>query len=177
MTPLFRMLAAYSRWANARALDAAAGLPDADYRADLGAFFRSVHGTLNHMVVADRIWLHRFTGEGVAPTALDAELAGDIAALRDLRREVDARYAAFVDGLSEEALAGTFTYRRVSNGELMTQVLAPALMHAFNHQTHHRGQLHALLTRLTGTAPAMDLIYFPGELSDYASPGSASAAM
>ena len=68
----FDMLALYNRWANNRLYEAAAQLPDEDYRADRGAFFRSVHGTLNHVLVGDRIWMRRFTGEGEAPTRLDA---------------------------------------------------------------------------------------------------------
>jgi uncharacterized damage-inducible protein DinB len=62
MVPLFNMLAAYNGWANRRLYAAAAELPDEAYRADRGAFFKSVHGTLNHLLVADRIWMKRFTG-------------------------------------------------------------------------------------------------------------------
>jgi uncharacterized damage-inducible protein DinB len=69
---LFAMMAAYNAWANRRLYDAAAALPDADYRADRGAFFKSVHGTLNHLLVADRIWMRRFTEEGEHPNRLDA---------------------------------------------------------------------------------------------------------
>jgi uncharacterized damage-inducible protein DinB len=65
---LFEMLAAYNAWANERLYDAAARLPDAGYRADRGAFFGSIHGTLNHILVGDRIWMHVFTSEGVRPS-------------------------------------------------------------------------------------------------------------
>ncbi len=78
----FPMLAAYNAWANRRLYDAAAALPDADYRADRGAFFKSVHGTLNHLLVADRIWMRRFTGEGEHPNRLDAILFEDVSELR-----------------------------------------------------------------------------------------------
>ena len=74
MQPHFAMLARYNAWANGRVYDAAAALTDAQYRADRGAFFKSVHGTLNHLLVADRIWMRRFTGEGEAPSRLDAIL-------------------------------------------------------------------------------------------------------
>ena len=81
----FPMMAAYNAWANRRLYDAAAALPDADYRADRGAFFKSVHGTLNHLLVADRIWMRRFTGEGEHPNRLDAILFEDFAELRRAR--------------------------------------------------------------------------------------------
>lgn len=163
MTPHFRMLAAYNGWANNRLYDAAAALPDADYRADRGAFFKSVHGTLNHLLVADRIWMKRFTGAGEAPSRLDAILFEDLAPLRQAREAEDRRIIAYVDGLSEEALAGRFRFRRASSPEEFEQPLAPALLHVFNHQTHHRGQVHAMLTGLVGRAPELDLIFFQRE--------------
>ena len=67
----FMMFAAYNRWANARIYDAAAALPEEAFKRDVGAFFGSLMGTLNHILVADRIWLKRFTGEGEAPASLD----------------------------------------------------------------------------------------------------------
>jgi len=88
------MLAGYNAWANRRLYDAAAELDDADYRADHGAFFSSVHGTLNHLLVGDRIWMHRFTGEGPSLTKLDAILYEDFAELRAAREAEDDRIAA-----------------------------------------------------------------------------------
>ena len=70
----FDTFARYNAWANTRLFDAAALLSDTDYRADRGAFFRSVHGTLNHLLVTDRVWMSRFTGEGDSPERLDAIL-------------------------------------------------------------------------------------------------------
>ena len=160
LKPTFAAFARYNAWANRLIYDAAAELSDRDYRADRGAFFRSVHGTLNHLLVADRVWMQRFTGEGEAPSRLDAILHDDLADLRRAREAEDARIVAYVDGLDEAKLAGTISYRRVSTPEPFEQALAPALSHFFNHQTHHRGQVHALLTGLAGKAPEMDLLYF-----------------
>ncbi len=160
METFFRMMAAYNAWANTRLYDAAAALTDADYRADRGAFFKSVHGTLNHLLVADRVWMQRFTGTGEAPDRLDAILFDALPALRAARQAEDARIAAYVAGLDDAALAGTIAYRRVSTPEPMVQTLWPALAHVFNHQTHHRGQVHALLTALTGRAPELDLLFY-----------------
>jgi uncharacterized damage-inducible protein DinB len=162
-TPPFPMLAAYNAWANRRIYDVAATLPDADYRADRGAFFKSVHGTLNHLLVGDRIWMRRFTGEGEAPSRLDAILFEDFFELRRAREAEDARIAAYIGGLSEADLAGMLRYRTISNPRDIEQPLMPALMHFFNHQTHHRGQVHCLLTGLTGDAPSLDLLVYQRE--------------
>ena len=158
----YRMFAGYNAWANERIYDAAAKLADADYRADRGAFFKSVHGTLNHMLVADRIWMRRFTNEGEAPRQLDAILFDSLPALREARVAEDQRIHAFVESLDAAKLAGDFTYRTITNPTTLIQPLAPALDHFFNHQAHHRGQLHCLLTAIGGHdfAPSLDLILF-----------------
>src|SRR6516165_3773836 len=97
----FRQFAAYNAWANRRLYAAAAELSDQDYRADRGAFFRSMRGTLNHLLVADRVWMQRFTGEGQAPDRLDAILHDDLASLRTARAAEDRRIVAYVEGLDE----------------------------------------------------------------------------
>jgi uncharacterized damage-inducible protein DinB len=162
MTPaaLYRMFGHYNAWANRRLFEAAAQLSTEQYRADRGAFFKSVHGTLNHLLVTDRIWMRRFTGEGDAPDRLDAILFEAFEELRAAREAEDRRIVDFVDGLDEARIAGTIKYRRVSSPEEFEQQLAPALAHWFNHQTHHRGQVHALLTGLSGKAPELDLLMF-----------------
>jgi len=156
----FRMLAAYNAWANRRLYDAADGLDEADYRADLGAAFRSVHGTLNHLLVGDILWLARFRGQPNPPLRLDQILHEDRARLRAAREALDAEIAGFISALGDADIASTITYSMITRPETVTEPIAPALIHFFNHQTHHRGQVHALLTRLTGGAPALDLIYY-----------------
>jgi len=116
MKPMFEMLAGYNDWANRRLYDAAAGLADADYRADHSAFFGSVHGTLNHLLVGDRVWMHRFTGEGPSPTRLDEVLYDDFAGLRAAREAEDARIMAYVASLARSDLDGTIRYRTISRG-------------------------------------------------------------
>jgi uncharacterized damage-inducible protein DinB len=154
------MFAHYNAWANSRVYEAAARLSVQQYRADRGAFFKSVHGTLNHLLVTDLIWMQRFSGEGDAPARLDAILFETLDELRVAREAEDRRIIGFVGALDEQRLAGTIKYRRVSSPEQIEQQLAPALAHWFNHQTHHRGQVHALLTGLLGAAPELDLLYF-----------------
>jgi uncharacterized damage-inducible protein DinB len=160
MKPHFAMMAGYNAWCNERIYDVAAQLSDADYRADRGAFFKSVHGTLNHLLVADRIWLKRFSGKGEAPNRLDAILFENLSELRAARQKEDERIVAYVDSLSEADLAGRIRYRTITNPIEIEQPLAPALVHFFNHQTHHRGQAHCLLTGFGLDAPSLDLILF-----------------
>jgi uncharacterized damage-inducible protein DinB len=163
LTSHFRMLGHYNAWANARLYDAAMRLDETQYKADRGAFFKSVHGTLSHLLVTDRVWMQRFTGEGEAPARLDAILFETLDALHAARTVEDARIVAYVDGLDDARIAGTISYRRVSSPEQFVQQLAPALAHWFNHQTHHRGQAHALLTGLGQPSPELDLLFFQRE--------------
>lgn len=163
MTERYRRLATYNSWANQRLYDAAARVEDADYRADRGAFFKSLHGTLNHLLVGDRIWMHRFTGTGDAPTKLDAILFEDFAELRRARKAEDQRIEAYVNGLDAQKLKSTLSYTTITNPARVEQSFCEALDHFFNHQTPHRGQAHCLLTAIAGEAPSLDLIILQRE--------------
>ncbi len=163
MKERYARLAAYNEWANRRIYDAAKRLDDADYRADRGAFFRSLHGTLNHLLTADRIWMRRFTGQGDAPTRLDAILHEQLADLERAREAEDRRIVAFVGGLDAAKLAADFSYTTLSHPVTVEQPLADVLDHFFNHQTHHRGQAHCLLTAITGNSPPLDLLLLQRE--------------
>ncbi len=159
----WQMMAGYNEWANRRLYAAAAALSDAQYREDRGAFFKSVHGTLNHLLALDRIFLKRITGEGDAPDRLDAVLFEDFAPLAAARVAEDVRMIRFVDGLGEAELAGAFTFTPLTGTGVYEQGYAPALTHVFNHQTHHRGQVHTILTGMVGEAPVLDLLAFQRE--------------
>jgi uncharacterized damage-inducible protein DinB len=163
MLPIFRMFAGYNEWANERLYAAVAELADADYRADHGAYFGSVRGTLNHLLVGDRIWMRRITGKGEAPAQLDAILFEDLAALRAARAIEDHRIIIYVEGLTEQDLVRKIRYRTISRPADFEQELVYALPHVFNHQTHHRGQVHCLLTKITKDAPSLDLIVYQRE--------------
>jgi len=156
----WRMMAHYNAWANRRLYDACGELSEADLKAGLGAFFGSLLGTLNHLLVTDRIWMARFTGEAAPATALDATLHDALPALRAAREAEDARITAFVDGLDAGALAAPVAYVTLSAS---LAIRGAALAHLFNHQTHHRGQCHAMLTRLAVEAPPLDLVYYQRE--------------
>jgi uncharacterized damage-inducible protein DinB len=165
MKSRYVMFAGYNAWCNERLYDAAAKVSEADYRADRGAFFKSLHGTLNHLLVADRIWMKRFTGAGDQPPSLDAILYDEFEALRAARRSQDVLINRYVARLSELDLAATIRYRTLVNPQTIEQALSPALDHFFNHQTHHRGQAHALLSSIIGNeaTPSFDLIIYQRE--------------
>lgn len=154
------MFAAYNRWANACVYEAASGLTVEELNRDTGAFFRSMIGTLNHILVADRIWMKRFTGQGSAPSELNAILHSDLPSLTAARIAEDERIVEWIDSLPESAFAGRFTYLTVTDMRMVSQRLSPALSHFFNHQTHHRGQAHTILTTLGREGPVLDLIHF-----------------
>jgi uncharacterized damage-inducible protein DinB len=143
LKPHFDQLAAYNRWANRRIYTEAATLSDEARKHQAGLFFGSVHGTLNHMLVADYIWMRRFTGDGPQPARLNQILHDDFAELRAAREQEDERIVSFVTGLTR--YDQTLSYQN-STGKTYQQALASALTHFFNHQTHHRGQIHAGLT-------------------------------
>lgn len=156
----FRMFADYNEWANRRLYAAAADLSQSELRENKGAFFGSVLATLNHILAADRIWMKRFTGEGAAPTALDVTLHDDLAGLTSARKQEDARIIAWLAGLDPARLGATFSYTPLSSSTSITQKLGPTLAHVFNHQTHHRGQVHATLTALGQPSIVLDLAFF-----------------
>ncbi len=160
MTGHFRQLAAYNRWANARLYAAALALPEEAYRRPTGVFFGSLHGTLNHLLLTDRVWLKRLTGQGEHPTQLNAILYDDRADLTRARLAEDARLISVVEQYDDAQLAAKVAYRTMS-GAPQEQVLADILSHLFNHQTHHRGHGHACLSIVTGAAPpSLDLLLF-----------------
>lgn len=155
----FMMFAAYNQWANNRLYDAADKLTDEEFGRDTGAFFGSMMGTLNHLLVTDRIWMKRFTGQGDAPASLDFIIQRALPALRMAREAEDRRIVEWVEGLSDKDIAGRFSYV-TTDMRTISQRLAPALDHLFNHQTHHRGQAHMILTTLGYASVTMDLMYF-----------------
>jgi uncharacterized damage-inducible protein DinB len=156
----FQMFAAYNHWANEVIYSAAATLTPAEFNDNKGAFFGSLMATLNHLLCADRIWMSRFTGTGDAPKALNTILFADISDLRPARDAEDQRISDWIDGLDETVLAQNFSYIPVSTPEPVTQKLGSALSHFFNHQTHHRGQCHMILTSLGKPSVTLDMVAF-----------------
>ena len=148
--------ATYNRLANETLYAACAGLSGAEYRRDLGAFFGSVHGTLNHLLLGDTLWMTRFEG-GVHPsTDLDAILFEKFEALRAAREQMDRRIDRFFSNLPEGFEKKSVRY--INNAGIdSNDPLAVILPHFFNHQTHHRAQVHTLLSQLGHKPPVLDL--------------------
>jgi uncharacterized damage-inducible protein DinB len=163
LTDHVRRFARYNRWANRRVYDACAQLAPDDYHAPRPSFFGSIHATLNHLLVGDSIWFGRFTGNIPAHmTRLDMILHETLADLRAARQAKDDEIIAFAESLDEAKLNNTFTYTNMA-GQQFTDPLFPPLMHVFNHQTHHRGQVHGLLSHAGASPPSLDMIYFMRE--------------
>jgi uncharacterized damage-inducible protein DinB len=153
-------LARYNVWATGRLLDEhIAPLPEEDYRRDVGLFFKSIHGTLNHLLVGEHLlWFRRFA-EGVSPSvALNAEVEPDRARLAKRLREGAQRWPAWIEQLPEPRLEGTLDYTTM-RGTRASLPFAATLAHVFNHGTHHRGQISAALTALGRPCPELDLVY------------------
>jgi uncharacterized damage-inducible protein DinB len=150
------IMAEYNRWMNLRLYQAAAKLPAAQVFADKGAFFGSLFNTLNHIAVADLIWLHRFAqleslqqlraamAPFPAPSTLTERLAESLAGLAELRASIDAVIVQLAGSITEQDLASTLRYSSTS-GAPQAKNFGLLLQHFFNHQTHHRGQASTLL--------------------------------
>jgi uncharacterized damage-inducible protein DinB len=163
-----KLFARYSRWQNQSIYAACEKLTDDTRKRNMGAFFKSIHNTLNHLMVADRLWLSRFDGEPAGVSSLDQVLYVDFSELKKQRGFLDDRVDRYVSSLSNAALVGTISYRPMSAPDSeITKPLAECVMHFFNHSTHHRGQVTTLLMQSGVDPGATDLPWLP---KDFASP-------
>jgi uncharacterized damage-inducible protein DinB len=156
-------LARYNRWQNENLYGVADTLSDAERRRERGAFFGSIHGTLSHLLWADRIWMSRFAGTprpaGGIPESVS--LYGDWGELKRERAAFDGVIVDWAERLDDDAVAGDLTW--FSNA-VKAEVSRPRwllLTHMFNHQTHHRGQVHCMLTQAGGKPGDTDLFIMP----------------
>ncbi len=156
---IFPTLAKFNPWVNAHLYDAAATLSDADYRHDCGAFFGSVHHTLNHILVVDRLWFGRAQGIKADVKTLDQILFDDFAALRAEREAEDQRIIDYVTQLSDDDLADVQSFHTM-DGMPSQMPRGLMLMSVFNHQTHHRGQITAMLSSFGADYGDIDLPYY-----------------
>ena len=161
----FRQLARYNAWANERIYAAAAELSDQERKAKRPSFFGSIHATLNHILVGDRVWLSRLTARPGGPlvskppeiTGLNQELYENFDELRAARIKEDARIDEVIGRYSDADLARNLDYANMAGEERHTP-MAQVLAHLFNHQTHHRGQVHGLLSDTRVAPPSLDMI-------------------
>jgi uncharacterized damage-inducible protein DinB len=156
-------LARYNSWMNEKLYGLAATLSDEERKRDRKAFFKSIHGTFNHLLVADRIWLGRFTGTaapdgfmGPGIRSLDQELYSDFGELRRQRALTDQALSAWVAELTPERLAAPLVFMR--RGHKVESPLWWSVAHVFNHQTHHRGQITTLFTQQGRDPGSTDLV-------------------
>lgn len=154
----FLRLARYNKWANAQIYDAASLLDREDYFADRRAYFKSMHGTLNHLLAIDKVWFGRFTADLYALPSYDVILHDNFGDLRAARNVFDDHITAVVEGMDDAAIMAPFRWIML-NGQPYTSTLDRCMTQIFNHQTHHRGQAHTLLSQLTGDAPPLDYFF------------------
>lgn len=153
-----RTLYAFNRWATGRLLDAARRLTPQDFTRDLGTSYRSVRGTLVHLVWAEWIWLRRWRGESPKQVFAQEEFA-DAEAVASRWREVEREQRAFLDGLTDDRLPVRLAYENLQ-GERWEYPLLHMLQHVVNHSSYHRGQVVTLLRQLGHTPPPTDFLVF-----------------
>jgi uncharacterized damage-inducible protein DinB len=161
----FLQLARYNVWATRRLLEAVSVVSEADYRKDVGLFFKSIHGTLNHLLVGEHmLWYPRFA-KGVSPkVALNAEVEPDRDRLGQALKGGAANWLPLIQSWPVERFDGLLSYTNM-RGQAMSLPFAPTLAHVFNHGTHHRGQVTAALTALGHASPELDMVYLLQEES------------
>lgn len=156
----FRTFGRYNQWANRRLYAACATLPEGEYLKRRPSFFGSIHAALNHILVGDRIWLGRLTGHlATHIRALDQILYPEFAGLQVAREAEDAAIINYLDGLDEPTLNSTLRYKSME-GESLALPVRQVIGHLFNHQTHHRGQAHGLLSQTSVPPPELDLLLY-----------------
>jgi uncharacterized damage-inducible protein DinB len=156
-------MARYNRWQNDSLYGVADGLSDEDRRRDRGAFFRSIHETLSHLLWADRMWMSRFAGWPRPPGGIpqSVTLFPDWNDLRSERIVSDRAMVAWADSLAPEALDGDLTWHSAAVHREVSKPKWALVVHFFNHQTHHRGQVHCMLTEAGGKPRDTDLFLMP----------------
>lgn len=157
-----QLMARYNGWQNGWMFAAVCGLDDAAREADRGLFWGSIRATLSHLMWGDMMWMSRFDG-GAAPSKPLTETgsAYDWAALKEGRPALDTRVATWAEGLEMDAFSGDLTWYSGALGREMSKPYAICVAHFFNHQTHHRGQVHAALTALGVKTDDTDIPFMP----------------
>lgn len=153
----FPMLARFNGWANEQIYGTCSELPQQAYRLDRKAFFGSISNTLNHLLVVDRLWLGRLERVEHGIRGLDQILYDDFDSLRSARIAEDHHLIGYVDNLDAVKLSEIIKYR-LMNGQNAETPVHLILVTLFNHQTHHRGQVHTMLTQAGLSPPDTDVI-------------------
>ncbi len=164
MALLFDLVEAarYNAWANTRIYNALGAMTDAARKADRRAFFRSIHNTMNHVLLADLIYRERLERKPTTFTRLDEVLHDDFAALEVAHRGNDAWYVAFSRGVDAAALDADLSFKAVGmdSDEYFSLPLRTCLTNLFQHQIHHRGQVHQMISEAGLEPPPLDVVKF-----------------
>ncbi|MCR9135698.1 MAG: damage-inducible protein DinB [Alphaproteobacteria bacterium] len=170
--------ARYNAWANNRIYNALQGMSDADRRRDRRAFFGSIHNTMNHILLADLIYRERLEKKPTTYTSLDQILFEDFDALEEAHRTNDDWYAAFCEALDPAELENdlSFTAVGMDEDEYFSLPLRLCLTNLFQHQIHHRGQVHHMISHAEIDPPPVDVVKFGrGDIDEWtARPGGAA---
>lgn len=157
-----QLMARYNRWMNERLYALLADLPDDERKRERGAFFGSMHGTLNHLLWGDRVWLGRFIDEPCAAPAFGADMYADFGELARERETTDRKMLDWAGSVTAAWLGETLRYTSKVDGRSREMPRAVAALQLFNHGTHHRGQLTTLLRQAGHDLGATDIPWLPG---------------
>jgi uncharacterized damage-inducible protein DinB len=155
-------MARYNRWMNERLYALLSEFPDEERKRDRGAFFRSMHGTLNHLLWGDRMWLGRFIDEPCTAPAFGADMVADFAELAREREATDRKILNWAGSVTASWLGGTLSYTSKVDGRSRELPRAVAVLQLFNHGTHHRGQLTTLISQAGRNPGETDIPWLPG---------------
>ena len=161
---LVRQMGAYNSWVNRHIYAVCEQIPDVERKLDQGAFFGSIHRTLNHLLLTDRVWIGRLTGQLFPMRTLGDELYADFSELQRQRVVTDRIWEALLNRYAEPDLDGDLHYVS-SRGEPRRYPLSHVLLHIGNHQSHHRGQVTALIQRLGYDYGDIDLLFMPVDMN------------
>ena len=159
MKDYFLNLAHYNKWANGKLFDVVSTLTSEEFESDCDVYFKSVKGTLNHLLVGDILWLSRLKGKPVSGLKLNDILYENLVDLTRARQELDADIIQVLSDVDDAFVESDLNYQSTAGHEY-TAPMQVVLGHMFNHQTHHRSHVHACLSRLGKDAPDLDIIYF-----------------
>ena len=155
------LMAKYNQWMNEQLYKICTRLTDKERKSDRGIYFRSIHGTLNHLLYGDRSWMGRFLGAPFSVTNLGQELYSHFGQLREERRLTDNEILHWAENVTQDWLNSAFTYTSNVDGVTRTLAAGTLVIHFFNHQTHHRGQITALLDQAGHDHGVTDIPWMP----------------
>lgn len=158
----FNIQAKYNKWMNDHFYMLCDSIADEERKRDVGAFFKSIHGTLNHILLGDRLWMSRFQNTDFDIESLDQELYSDYGELKKQRAITDSNISNYVGTLTSDALNQPITFVSKVKQSEHTYILRDCVLHFFQHQIHHRGQVSTLISQLGIDIGVTDMMWMPG---------------